>query len=86
MCSARERAKSLRNNWLSSPRVIRPSLPCRKAPTLNRSGDARRTTSTTTQVPQPLVSNIHEADLATGFGTVELPYALERKYPKANRE
>jgi len=29
---------------------------------------------------------LHEADLATGFGTVELPYALERKYPNANRE
>ncbi|MGH8645997.1 MAG: integron integrase [Gammaproteobacteria bacterium] len=29
---------------------------------------------------------LHEADLASGFGTVELPYALERKYPNANRE
>ena len=28
----------------------------------------------------------HELDLATGYGTVYLPYALERKYPNANRE
>lgn len=28
----------------------------------------------------------HELDLAMGFGTVYLPYALERKYPNANRE
>jgi integron integrase len=28
----------------------------------------------------------HELDLAMGYGTVYLPYALERKYPNANRE
>ena len=28
----------------------------------------------------------HELDLVQGFGTVYLPYALERKYPNANRE
>ena len=28
----------------------------------------------------------HELDLAQGYGTVYLPYALERKYPNANRE
>jgi len=28
----------------------------------------------------------HEIDLREGFGTVYLPYALERKYPNANRE
>ena len=28
----------------------------------------------------------HERDLVEGFGTVYLPYALERKYPNANRE
>jgi len=28
----------------------------------------------------------HELDLADGFGTVYLPYALERKYPNANRD
>lgn len=28
----------------------------------------------------------HEKDLSEGFGTVYLPYALERKYPNANRE
>ena len=28
----------------------------------------------------------HELDLSAGFGTVYLPYALERKYPNANRE
>jgi integron integrase len=28
----------------------------------------------------------HERDLFDGYGTVYLPYALERKYPNANRE
>jgi len=28
----------------------------------------------------------HELDLSQGFGTVYLPYALQRKYPNANRE
>jgi integron integrase len=28
----------------------------------------------------------HNLDLAAGFGTVHLPYALARKYPHANRE
>jgi len=26
---------------------------------------------------------LHQADLKTGFGKVELPFALERKYPGA---
>jgi integrase len=29
---------------------------------------------------------LHQADLEAGFGAVYLPYALERKYPNANRE
>ena len=29
------------------------------------------------------VKSLHEHDLAEGFGTVELPFALERKYPNA---
>ena len=28
---------------------------------------------------------VHERDLAEGFGEVDLPFALERKYPKAGR-
>jgi integron integrase len=32
------------------------------------------------------VKTQHERDLFDGFGTVYLPYALERKYPQANRE
>ena len=32
------------------------------------------------------VKRIHEEDLAKGYGSVYLPYALERKYPNANRE
>ena len=32
------------------------------------------------------VKVIHEQDLAQGRGTVWLPYALDRKYPNANRE
>lgn len=32
------------------------------------------------------VKLIHEQDLRLGYGSVYLPYALERKYPKASRE
>jgi len=32
------------------------------------------------------VRALHQRDLAEGFGRVHLPYALERKYPNANRE
>lgn len=32
------------------------------------------------------VKRLHDEDLARGYGTVYLPYALERKYPNANRE
>ncbi len=32
------------------------------------------------------VQRLHEEDLAKGYGAVYLPYALERKYPNANRE
>ena len=31
-------------------------------------------------------SKMHQQDLAMGYGTVYLPYALERKYPNASRE
>ncbi|NUO83964.1 integron integrase [candidate division KSB1 bacterium] len=34
----------------------------------------------------PEVKKQHDADLKAGFGTVYLPYALERKYPNKNRE
>jgi integron integrase len=32
------------------------------------------------------VKDAHDRDLKEGYGTVYLPYALERKYPNANRE
>ena len=32
------------------------------------------------------VQQVHATDLADGYGAVYLPYALERKYPNANRE
>jgi len=32
------------------------------------------------------VKRIHQQDLAQGYGSVYLPYALERKYPNAERE
>jgi integron integrase len=34
----------------------------------------------------PEVKKQHEADLKAGFGTVHMPYALDRKYPRKNRE
>jgi integron integrase len=33
-----------------------------------------------------MVKQLHEADLANGYGMVELPYALARKYSNADRE
>jgi integrase len=32
------------------------------------------------------MKQVHTTDLADGYGAVYLPYALERKYPHANRE
>lgn len=32
------------------------------------------------------VKKLHQQDLQKGFGKVDLPYALERKYPKASSE
>jgi integron integrase len=32
------------------------------------------------------VKAVHQKDLADGFGAVYLPYALDRKYPNANKE
>ena len=32
------------------------------------------------------VKLIHQQDLSRGYGSVYLPYALERKYPNASRE
>jgi integron integrase len=34
----------------------------------------------------PKVKALHDSDLQDGFGEVYLPYALEKKYPNANRE
>ncbi|MDZ7367690.1 MAG: tyrosine-type recombinase/integrase [candidate division KSB1 bacterium] len=34
----------------------------------------------------PEVKKQHEADLKAGFGTVFMPYALDRKYPGKNKE
>jgi integron integrase len=38
------------------------------------------------QARMNLLRVAHEAALAAGFGGVELPYALERKYPQAHRD
>jgi integron integrase len=32
------------------------------------------------------VKRLHDSDLAHGYGSVNLPFALDRKYPNANRE
>ncbi len=49
-----------------------------------------------TMLPEKMISSLkkqlaytkklHEKDLANGFGMVYLPYALERKYPNANKQ
>jgi integron integrase len=55
-------------------------------------GDKDRVTTMPRAATHPLkqhfqrVQAIHQQDLADGYGRVELPYALARKYPNANRE
>jgi integron integrase len=55
-------------------------------------GDKDRVTMLPLNVKSPLrqhlqeVKRLHERDLREGFGSACLPYALERKYPHANRE
>ena len=55
-------------------------------------GEKDRVTLLPEYVIEPLkkhlnyVKILHEKDLKDGFGTVYLPYALERKYPNAGRE
>jgi len=57
----------------------------------NAKGDQDRVTMLPEKVKLPLqehlkkVKKIHEKDLRDGFGSVYLPYALERKYPNANK-
>jgi integron integrase len=55
-------------------------------------GEKDRVTLLPASLVQPLedqiefVRRLHERDLAQGFGSVELPYALARKYPNADKE
>jgi integron integrase len=55
-------------------------------------GNVDRVTMLSQSVKTPLqqhlekVKKIHEADLKKGYGSVYIPYALERKYSHANRE
>jgi len=55
-------------------------------------GDKDRVTMLPLNVKNPLhghlqeVKQLHERDLTEGFGSTYLPYSLERKYPRANRE
>ncbi|MBE7556346.1 MAG: integron integrase [Anaerolineales bacterium] len=55
-------------------------------------GDKDRVTMLPASLIVPLqrhlqqVKRLHQADLAMGYGEVYLPYALERKYPNANKE
>ena len=55
-------------------------------------GNKDRMTTLPSSVKEPLsahlkhVRELHQQDIERGFGKVYLPYALERKYPNANRE
>jgi len=55
-------------------------------------GEMDRATMLPASLVQPLkhqidfVRKIHERDLAQGYGSVELPFALARKYPNADKE
>jgi len=58
----------------------------------NGKGAKDRVVTLASELIEPLMRHLetvrttHERDLAAGFGEVYLPYALERKYPNANRE
>ena len=58
----------------------------------NGKGQKDRVTMLPQNLKQPLVhqlartKELHEKDLSEGFGRVYLPYALARKYPRADRE
>jgi len=58
----------------------------------NGKGEVDRVTMLPQSLVVPLqqhlqrVKMIHQRDLDNGYGAVYLPYALERKYPNANRE
>lgn len=55
-------------------------------------GEKDRVTMLVTSIVESLqnhlkrVKNVHKNDLHSGHGKVNLPYALERKYPNANKE
>jgi integrase len=55
-------------------------------------GEKDRTTMLPQKIVQPLkehldkVKLLHEKDLKNGFGSVYLPYAIERKYPNSKYE
>ncbi|MEQ8847134.1 integron integrase [Botrimarina sp.] len=55
-------------------------------------GDKDRVTTMPRATARPLqehleqVKSIHQQDVADGYGRVDLPHALVRKYPNANRE
>ena len=55
-------------------------------------GQKDRLTMLPALVKEPLakhlqrVKRLHESDLRAGYGRVELPFALDRKYPSADRE
>jgi integron integrase len=55
-------------------------------------GEKDRVTMLPESVIEPLQKHLpeikkqHEADLQAGFGTVEMPYALAKKYPNADKE
>lgn len=58
--------------------------------------DGKGAKDRTTMLPETIADNLrnhldrvkllHEQDLADGFGSVSLPYALKRKYPNADKE
>jgi integron integrase len=58
----------------------------------NAKGGKSRVTPLPETLVKPLhqhlnrVQQLHQHDLANGYGSVELPYALERKYPNADRQ
>jgi len=73
-------------------RVKDIDFPYRQITARDAKGQKDRVTMLPDKLVQPLkdhlkkVKALHGKDLQSGFGTVYLPFALERKYPNANKD
>ena len=63
-----------------------PSRGSRKPKLLDQVRQAIRTRHDSIRTEEAYAQWMHELDMQEGFGSAYVPYALERKYPHANRQ